>query len=84
MSATGHGGAALHDSPKQADLIYDIGAHRGEDAEFYLRKGFRVVAIEADPDLVLACRRRLQPFLAQGRQTIIEGAIVEPGSLSWT
>ena len=26
-------------------LIYDVGAHRGEDTEFYLKKGFRVVAI---------------------------------------
>jgi len=28
-------------------LIYDAGMHRGEDAEFYLKKGFRVVGIEA-------------------------------------
>jgi FkbM family methyltransferase len=28
-------------------LVFDIGAHIGKDAEFYLRKGFRVVAIEA-------------------------------------
>ncbi len=25
------------------DLIYDVGMHTGEDTEFYLRKGFRVV-----------------------------------------
>ncbi|MCE9601088.1 MAG: FkbM family methyltransferase [Gemmatimonadetes bacterium] len=82
MSAAGSGGAGLHDAPKHADLIYDIGAHRGEDAEFYLRKGFRVVAIEADPDLALACRRRLREFLDAGRLTIIEGAIVEPHALA--
>jgi len=74
--------APLHGAPKHADLIYDIGAHRGEDAEFYLRKGFRVVAIEADPDLALACRRRLQPYLDQGRLTILEGAIVDPRELA--
>jgi 16S rRNA A1518/A1519 N6-dimethyltransferase RsmA/KsgA/DIM1 with predicted DNA glycosylase/AP lyase activity len=37
-------------TPKHKDLIYDVGMHHGEDTEFYLRKGFRVVAFEADPD----------------------------------
>ena len=82
MSAAGLSASELHDAPKHADLIYDIGANRGEDAEFYLRKGFRVVAIEADPDLALACRRRLRHFLEAGRLTIIEGAIVEPHALA--
>jgi FkbM family methyltransferase len=36
---------ASHDS----GLIYDIGAHKGQDTEFYLRKGFRVVAVDANP-----------------------------------
>ena len=44
----------LHNTPKHKDLIFDIGMHKGEDAEFYLRKGFRVVAFEADADLVQA------------------------------
>ena len=42
----------LINTPKHKDLIYDVGMHKGEDTEFYLRKGFRVIAIEADPDLV--------------------------------
>ncbi len=44
------------DTPKHGDLIYDVGLHRGEDAEFYLRKGFRVVAFEANPDLIQTCQ----------------------------
>ena len=24
----------------QEDLIYDVGLHKGEDSEFYLKKGF--------------------------------------------
>ena len=81
MSASRVAEDAPFDTLKDPDLIYDIGAHLGEDAEFYLRKGFRVVAIEADPDLARACRHRLQPFLDQGRLTIVEGAIVDPGAL---
>jgi hypothetical protein len=33
------------------DLIFDIGAHRGEDTEYYLRRGFRVVAVECEPSI---------------------------------
>ena len=34
------------------ELIMDVGMHRGEDAAYYLAKGFRVVGFEADPDHV--------------------------------
>jgi FkbM family methyltransferase len=64
------------ETPKHRDLIYDVGMHKGEDAEFYLRKGFRVVAFEADPDLIASCRGRLKEFVDNGQLTIIEGAIV--------
>lgn len=33
-------------------LIIDVGMHTGRDTEFYLKKGFNVVAIEANPELV--------------------------------
>ena len=29
------------------NLIYDLGSHNGQDSEFYLKKGFTVVAVEA-------------------------------------
>lgn len=57
------------------DLIYDVGLHRGEDTAFYLAKGYRVVAFEADPALVDACRRRFETALRDGRLEIVEGAI---------
>ena len=65
-------------APKHPDLIYDVGLHKGEDAEFYLRKGFRVVAFEADPDLIAFCKERLKEFIDQGQLTIVQGAIVDP------
>jgi FkbM family methyltransferase len=68
--------------PKHADLIYDIGLHKGEDSEFYLRKGFRVVAFEANPELVAHCKSRLAKYLADGRLTIIEGAILPPDQIA--
>jgi len=67
----------LVETPKHKDLIYDIGMNKGEDTEFYLRKGFRVIAFEADPDLVRSCRNRLKEFIDHRQLTIIEGAIVD-------
>lgn len=69
-------------SEKHRDLIFDVGAHRGEDSEYYLRKGFRVVAIEADPDIAAACRARLSSYIASGRCTVLQGAIVEPAAIT--
>ena len=40
------------------DLIYDVGMHAGEDTEFYLRKGFRVVGIEANAQLCEECAHK--------------------------
>lgn len=52
------------------DLIFDLGMHIGQDTAFYLKKGFRVVAIEANPDLVKCGRVRFAKAIAHGRLTI--------------
>lgn len=44
---------------KYADLIFDVVLHVGEDAGFYLRKGFRVIALEANPDLCKLCQKQV-------------------------
>ena len=67
--------------PKHADLIYDVGMHKGEDTWFYLQKGFRVIGFEADPTLAQHCRERFREFIREGRLTLVEGAIVDPGSV---
>jgi FkbM family methyltransferase len=57
------------------DLIFDIGLHKGEDTDFYLKKGFKVVAFEADPDLIAICKARFQEPITRKRLRIVEGAI---------
>lgn len=52
------------------DLIFDIGMHVGQDTEFYLKKGFRVIAVEANPLLVAEARVRFQSYLGNGRLII--------------
>lgn len=63
----------------QEDLIFDVGMHFGEDTDFYLKKGFRVVAFEANPDFVEHCRSRFSDAIAANRLTIISGAVA-PGA----
>jgi FkbM family methyltransferase len=59
------------------NLIYDVGMHDGTDTDFYLKKGFRVLAIEADPALVRSARARFTDALAWGRLTILNLAVAD-------
>jgi len=59
----------------QDDLIIDVGVHRGEDTEFYLEKGFRVVGIEAYPPLYEAAQSRLRRYIDGGRLTLLNVAV---------
>lgn len=61
----------------QESLIIDVGMHSGKDTEFYLRKGFDVVAIEANPALVQRARSRLGGYLSDGRLRVYEVAIAD-------
>ena len=59
------------------NLIYDIGLHKGEDTSYYLKKGFKVIAFEADPELVLECKNKFHQEIKDKKLIIIEGAIVD-------
>ena len=56
---------------EQMPLIMDVGMNDGRDSRFYLQKGFRVVAVEANPLLVERAREELAPWLESG-QLVIE------------
>jgi FkbM family methyltransferase len=58
-----------------SDLIYDVGAHKGEDSDFYLKLGYRVVAIEANPVLCEYLKQRFSKEIKDGTFTLIEKAI---------
>jgi FkbM family methyltransferase len=64
-----------------SDLIYDVGMNSGDDTAYYLHLGYRVVAVEADPDLVARCERRFAEEIRAGRLVILNCAIGPvPGS----
>ena len=58
-----------------ADLIYDVGMNNGDDTAYYLHRGYRVVAVEADPHLVEQCRRRFAAAIDQHLLTIVHCAV---------
>jgi FkbM family methyltransferase len=65
-------------------LIYDVGAHKGEDTEFYLKKGFRVVAIEAMPEFCESISNRFSEYVKSGALSVVNLAVSNsPGDISF-
>jgi len=64
------------------NIIFDVGMHNGDDTAYYLHKGFRVIAVEADPTLAAQGQTRFASAIAQGRLQIANvGIASEPGTL---
>jgi FkbM family methyltransferase len=61
----------------QDALIVDVGMSDGTDTEFYLKKGFRVLAIEANPRCVEQVTQRLPGAIDEGRLTIAHVAVAD-------
>lgn len=57
------------------DLVFDIGANTGQDSEAYLARGYRVVAVEANPALCAYLGHRFKDDIASGRLTLVGKAI---------
>ena len=63
-----------------ADLIYDVGMNNGDDTAYYLARGFKVVAVEADPELYRSAEQRFALQLRAGQLSLLNVAIAaEPG-----
>jgi FkbM family methyltransferase len=58
-------------------LIYDVGLHDAADTAYYLRNGYRVVAIDANPGLVEAAATRFGREVAEGRFIPLNVGIAE-------
>ena len=57
------------------NLIFDVGMHKGEDTSYYLFKGFRVVAIDANPDLIESARNNFSSYLMTNQLVLLNFAI---------
>ncbi|HEV7596303.1 MAG TPA: FkbM family methyltransferase [Gemmatimonadaceae bacterium] len=58
-------------------LVFDVGFNIGQDTAFYLSRGHRVVAIEADPELAEAGRTRFHRDIETGNLEILNVGIAQ-------
>jgi FkbM family methyltransferase len=65
----------------ESDLIFDVGAHNGNDTAHYLSRGYRVVAVEAHPLYCCALYQRFRTEIAEGRLHVLGFAIAEQSGL---
>ena len=59
--------------------IFDIGMYDGADTEYYLQSGFRVVAVEANPDLIGQAKQKFCAELRLGQLILCHAAISQNG-----
>jgi len=69
--------AAANTLAVDGNLIFDIGMDECQDTDFYLKKGFRVVAVDANPSTCAAARARYAAEIASGQLTVVNRAISE-------
>ncbi len=58
-----------------SDLVYDLGAHNGDDTASYLSQGYRVVTVEPTPSLAAQLRQRFASAIEDGRVYVLNAAI---------
>src|SRR5690348_13468276 len=56
-------------------LIYDVGMHTGEDTAHYLKSGFNVLAVEANPVLAEQNKIKFAKAIEEGRLNILNVGI---------
>lgn len=59
----------------QGDVIYDFGMNNGDDIEYYLLKGGKVVGVEANPVLCSAVEQRFAAEIGEGSLAVLNCAL---------
>jgi FkbM family methyltransferase len=60
--------------------IYDFGMNNGDDVDYYLKKGFRVVGVEANPHLCTDCLLKFDDAVTRGDLVVLNFALTEGAS----
>jgi FkbM family methyltransferase len=63
-----------------SNLVFDIGMSEGDDTDFYLKKGFRVVGLEANPEMYMHLQARFAEEIAAERLQVLNRAASERSS----
>jgi 16S rRNA A1518/A1519 N6-dimethyltransferase RsmA/KsgA/DIM1 with predicted DNA glycosylase/AP lyase activity len=69
--------------PAYAGLVIDIGVSEGNDSAYYLAKGFRVVAVEADSRSCARLRQRFASEIAAGALQLLPFAAADTFGQPW-
>ena len=59
----------------QRNLIFDLGMHNALDTEYYLQKGFKVAALEANPILADKAAHKLIDQVNSNQLKIVRKAL---------
>jgi len=66
----------FHWNPQKfRNVIFDVGMHDGSDTAFYLRQGYAVLAVEADPVLAAAAEQRFSEAIQTGQLHVLNAGI---------
>jgi FkbM family methyltransferase len=60
---------------KNSRLIFDLGLNNGDDTDFYLKRGFDVVALDANPVFYERAQKRFENAIIDGRLRLLNAAI---------
>ena len=52
-------------------LVFDVGMHQGEDTDYYLSKGYRVIAVDADPSLIERASQQFGEAEREGKLVLV-------------
>ncbi|WP_336516382.1 FkbM family methyltransferase [Pollutibacter soli] len=69
----------MQKNAERAQIIYDVGAHEGDDTGWYLKMGYRVIAVEANPDLVNKLQLKFRKAVSDGNLQIVPKAVTGTG-----
>ncbi len=58
-------------------LVFDLGMHKAEDTGFYLFKGYKVVAVDADPIQIEAAKQKFNENIEKGDLILVNKGLSE-------
>lgn len=58
-------------------LIFDIGYHEGQDTNYYLKKGYTVIGVDADRSLIEKGQEQYSAAISENRLKLVDKAIYE-------
>jgi FkbM family methyltransferase len=65
------------------NLIFDVGMHKGEDTSYYLYRGFKVVAIDANPSLIEIARNHFSSYGKTNQLILLNFAVSDKDNEEW-